>query len=148
MRSIVYAIDIPAPTSDVWDVLVATDLYGEWNPFMTQVEGVLEPGSRLRVTIQPGKRSMTFKPMVLAVHTGRLIRWQGKVGFRGIFDGEHELRVDPAGDRGSRFTQSEKFSGALIPLMGGTLTATASGFAAMNEALLVRVLAHRRLGQP
>ncbi|MCW2765979.1 MAG: Polyketide cyclase/dehydrase [Nocardioides sp.] len=143
MRTIEHTIDIPAPTSEVWDVLAATDQYGVWNPFMPRLDGVLETGTRLAVTIRPGKRSMTFKPTVVALERGRLVRWQGRLIVRGIFDGEHELRLSPTPDGGTRFTQTEKFTGLLIPLMRGTLHDTERGFAAMNQALYERTLALR-----
>lgn len=145
MRIIKHTIDIPAPTSEVWNVLAATDQYGGWNPFIPRLDGELATGVRLAVTIRPGKRSMTFKPTVVALEPGRLIRWQGRLIVRGIFDGEHEFRLEPTPDGGTRFTQTEKFTGLLILLMRGTLHKTESGFAAMNQALYERTLALRPL---
>jgi hypothetical protein len=145
MKTIEHTIDIPAPTSEVWGVLTATDQYHLWNPFMTRLDGVLETGSRLSVTIRAGKRSMTFRPVVVAFEPERLIRWKGQLGVRGIFDGEHELRLEPTPHGATRFTQAEMFSGLLIPLMRGTLHDTKRGFAAMNQALNERTMAPRPL---
>jgi hypothetical protein len=145
MKTIEHTIDIAAPTSEVWGVLTATDHYHLWNPFITRLDGVLERGSRLAVTIQPSNRSMTFRPMVVAFEPGHLIRWQGRLGVRGIFDGEHELRLEPTPGGATRFTQSERFSGLLIPLMRGTRHDTERGFAAMNQALNERSMAPRPL---
>jgi hypothetical protein len=39
---------------------------------------------------------------------------------------------------GSRFTQSEKFNGLLVPLLGGSLAKTNEGFRRMNAALKER----------
>jgi hypothetical protein len=145
MRTIEHTIDIPAPISEVWNVLTATDKYAQWNPFMTRLDGVLKTGSRLAVTIRAGKRSMTFRPVVVAFEPDRLIRWQGRLGIRGIFDGEHELQLESTPDGATRFTQAEKFSGLLIPLMRGTLHDTERGFAAMNQALKDRTMTLRPL---
>ncbi len=140
MRTIAHAIDIPASPATVWQVLTQTDRYAEWNPFMTGLSGRLAVGERLTVTIRPGRRVMTFRPTVLAVEDGALIRWRGTAGVRGIFDGEHELRVEPGPDGGTRFVQTEAFGGLLVPLLRRVLADTEAGFAAMNAALRDRAL--------
>jgi hypothetical protein len=53
----------------------------------------------------------------------------------GLFDGEHELRLDPIPDGATRFVQRETFTGLLVPMMPRVLVDTATGFAAMNVAL-------------
>ena len=140
MRIIESTVDIPASPATVWQVLTDTDRYDEWNPFMTELSGRLAVGERITVTIRPGRRSMTFRPTVLAVEDGTLLRWRGRAGVPGIFDGAHELRV-LAADGGARFVQREVFSGLLVPLMGKVLDDTETGFAAMNAALRDRAVA-------
>ena len=141
MRTLAHAIDIPASPATVWQVLAQTDRYPEWNPFMT-ISGRLAVGERLAVTIRPARRTMTFRPTVLAIEDGTLIRWRGTAGVSGIFDGEHELRLEPGPDGGTRFVQREAFSGLLVPLMRRVLDDTDAGFAAMNAALRDRAVAH------
>ena len=135
MRTIEHTVDIPSSPATVWQVLTDTDRYGDWNPFMTRLSGLLAAGERLTVTIRPGKRTMTFRPTVLAIEEGRLIRWRGRLGVPGLFDGEHELRMESIPDGGTRFVQRERFSGVLVPMMRGVLDDTDSGFATMNAAL-------------
>ena len=139
MRIVEHSIDIAAPANEVWQVLTAVDEYTAWNPFMTRLGGRLAVGERLVITIRPGSRAMTFKPTVVDLEPARLVRWQGRLGVRGIFDGEHELRLE-ATLRGTRFTQRERFSGLLVPFMGGVLADTLRGFTAMNEALRDRTM--------
>jgi hypothetical protein len=140
MRTLEHSIDIPAPVDEVWEVLSATGEYAAWNPFITRLDGRLALGERLVVTIRPRDKSMTFKPTVVAVEPARLVRWQGRVGVRGIFDGEHELRLEPMPGGGTRFTQHETFTGVLVPFMRSVLEDTLRGFTAMNEALRDRTL--------
>lgn len=140
MRIIEHAVDIPASPSTVWQVLTETDRYDDWNPFMTDLSGRLAVGERLTVTIHPGQRSTTFRPTVLAIEEGSLIRWRGRLGVPGILDGEHELRLDPAPGGGTRFVQREVFTGLLVPLMRRVLDDTEPGFAAMNTALRDRAV--------
>ncbi len=141
MRTIEHSIDIPASPTVVWQIMTATDQYGEWNPFIRQLDGELREGERLRVRITPAKRSMTFTPTVLAVEEQRLLRWRGRVGFAGIFDGVHEFRLEPRPDGGTRFVQRETFTGVLVPLLRRVLDDTRAGFVAMDEALRGRATA-------
>ncbi len=83
---------------------------------------------------------MTFRPTVLAIEDGRLIRWRGRAGVPGIFDGEHELRLEATPDGGTRFVQREAFTGLLVPLLRRVLDDTESGFAQMNAALRDRAI--------
>ncbi len=147
MRIVERSVDIPASPATVWQVLTETDRYAEWNPFMPQLSGRLAVGQRLTVTIRPGGRSMTFRPTVLAVEDGALVRWRGRPGVPGIFDGEHELRLEATADGGTRFVQREVFTGLLVPLARRVLDDTALGFADMNAGLRDRATS-RATGPP
>jgi hypothetical protein len=133
-------VRIAAPASRVWQVLTDFPRYPEWNPFITEIEGVPEVGARLRVRIQPpGRKPMTFKPTVLVVTRDRELRWLGRLYLPRLFDGEHSFRIEDK-RRNCRFRQSERFSGVLVRLFGaGIFEATERGFEAMNSALKVRV---------
>lgn len=134
--------DIPAPPEAVWDVLTDFAAYGEWNPFMDRIEGTPQVGTKLRVHMTPpGGRGMTFRPTVLAAVPGRELRWLGRLGVRGLFDGEHFFTLAPDGNGGTRLTQGETFSGALVALMRGSVSGAEAGFAAFNRALAQRVQA-------
>jgi len=128
-------VEIGAPAARVWDVLTDFVRFPEWNPFITRIEGKGEPGARLRIEIKPpGRSAMTFSPAVLAVRPAKELRWRGRLLLPGIFDGEHAFELE---ERGSTcvFRQSERFTGLLVPLLGGALEATERGFQAMNVAL-------------
>ncbi|MGA8616670.1 MAG: SRPBCC domain-containing protein [Xanthobacteraceae bacterium] len=135
-RRIETGIDIDAPPSRVWTVLTDFARMPTWNPFIKSISGNLTQGARLSVYIAPpGKSGMRFKPTVLSVRPERELRWLGQLLFSGIFDGEHYFLLEPIGDSRTRLTQGEKFSGLLVGLLGGTLSATEEGFKAMNTAL-------------
>ncbi|MCW2580141.1 MAG: Polyketide cyclase/dehydrase [Blastococcus sp.] len=140
MRTIEHTIDIQAPPAAVWRLLTDVDRYEDWNPFIPRLSGRLAPGERLTITVRPGARTMTFRPTVLAVEDGTLLRWRGRLGLPGLFDGEHEFRLEPTADGGTRFIQRETFSGLLVPMMPRVLVDTAAGFAAMNTALRDRAV--------
>ena len=123
----------------MWAQLTDTAGYGEWNPFLRRVSGELREGARLVVDITPpGGRAMTFKPTVLSADAERELRWLGRLGVPGIFDGEHSFRLERLADGGTRFVQAERFRGVFVGLFGATLEKTRLGFEQMNQALKQR----------
>ena len=138
-RTIERSIEIDASPDLVWRVLTDLPSHPDWNPFIREISGDVAIGARLRVHITPpGKRGMTFQPVVTAATPGRELAWLGKLGVRGIFDGAHRFRIEDLGGGRSRVTQGETFTGVLVPLLGGSLNATAEGFDQMNQALKAR----------
>jgi hypothetical protein len=139
MRSIYTEIGIAAPAARVWDILAAIDRWGEWNPF-AEASGRLGLGERLEVRLTPpGGSPMTFRPTVVKLEPGRELRWLGRLGFPGVFDGEHGFRVESEGAAACRLHQFETFrgvlAGAILWLAGES---TRRGFEAMNRALKAR----------
>jgi hypothetical protein len=137
MRLIETQIDIAAPVSRVWTVLIDFGAYPDWNPFIKEITGALRQGARLRVRIQPpGRRAMTFRPTLLTVSPHKELRWRGRLP--GLFYGEHAFRLGDQG-RTCRFYQSERFTGVPVPLFTrGLWDATQRGFEEMNVALKMR----------
>lgn len=140
MKMIEKSIEIDAPPDRVWTVLTDFASYSSWNPFIRAISGEIASGAKLKVNIRPeGRRGMTFRPEVLEATDARRLRWLGSLGMKGIFDGEHRFEIEPLGGGRTRFRQSERFTGLLVPLLGGMLGATEKGFDAMNRALKARV---------
>lgn len=139
--SITTEIEIDAPPSAVWTELYATEAYGDWNPFVRRISGDLEVGKRLEVTVGAvGNTPMDFTPEVLVADEDAELRWVGRLGFRGIFDGEHYFILEET-DRGTTlFRHGETFTGVLgYPLLALIREDTHNGFLEMNEALKARV---------
>lgn len=139
-RRIDTEIRIVAPPARVWRVLTDFAAYPDWNPFIVAVRGAAEPMTRLDVCIRmPDGREHRFKPVVLQATPERALRWLGRVGLPGIFDGEHGFFLEADGG-GTRFRQTESFQGLLVPFLWWEVgSAVARGFAAMNAALKARV---------
>lgn len=133
-------IDIDATPDRVWSVLSDLAAYPQWNPFIVSAEGQATTGSRLTLRMQPvGARGVTLKPTVTQARPGRRLGWLGRVGVRGIFDAEHLFVIDPREGGGTRLSQSERFSGVLVPFLAKSLDRhTLPAFAAMNTALKLR----------
>ncbi|MDX6372015.1 MAG: hypothetical protein QOD98_1003 [Nocardioidaceae bacterium] len=139
MKSIRVVTEIAVPVETVWAELSAVSEYAEWNPFITSFEGELVVGGRAEVRIAPpGGRPMTFRPTITEVEEGTRLEWLGRLLVPGVFDGRHSFRLEAVEPGRTRLTQSEEFSGLLVPLTGKMLERTRAGFEAMNKALRLR----------
>ena len=129
-------IEIDAPPTAVWAVLIDLDSYAAWNPYLVSSQGTVTVGERIENRMQPpGGKAMTFRPTVTVAETNRVFEWLGRLGFPGVFDGRHRFEIE-ATPTGSRLTQSEDFKGVLVRFMRKSLdTHTMQGFQAMNSAL-------------
>jgi len=131
---------IQASPQRVWEVLTNFAAYPEWNPYIPQINGSVEAGSRLDVQLQPPEaRGMRMRPTVLAATPSQELRWLGHLGIPGLFDGEHRFRIDSLGPDRVRFVQEERFTGLLAPIVLRFIErGTRQGFEAMNQALKAR----------
>ena len=136
-NSISTEILIKASPEKVWNLLCDFKNYPIWNPFILSIEGELKKGNYLHVKLKPeGSAGMTFKPEIIDLEPNKVFCWKGKLGIKGLFDGEHkfELKVNEQGY--TLFIQSEKFSGLLVPLFQKMIHGpTKRSFEAMNNKL-------------
>lgn len=136
MKKIETEIIINTDISTVWNVLTDFDNHPNWNPFIKSIQGIKSVGEKLTVAIKPPEgNGMTFRPVVLKYEPNKEFRWKGKLGIKGIFDGEHFFILDKLNENQTKFIHGEKFSGILVALMGGALDKTKEGFELMNQAL-------------
>jgi hypothetical protein len=140
VRRITCDIHIHARPEQVWDVLTDFARFHEWNPFLVEAEGRPEPGTRLRLRFRlpDSGKEMVFTPTVLTCEEHRVLRWRGRFGVKGIFDGLHSFELTPV-DGGTHVEQMETFTGVLVPFTGSVITQTDAGFRRLNEALKERV---------
>ena len=134
-------IPIEAPAESVWNTLIDFEQFPVWNPMIRRADGSVIEGASLSVFVQPpGAKGMAFAPTVTRVEPNRELRWLGKLGIRGLFDGEHIFTIESTSPESVRFIHRERFSGALIPLMMPFIRDdTLRGFREMNVALKARV---------
>jgi hypothetical protein len=137
-RLIQTSIAIAAPPERVWAVLMDFADYPSWNPFIQSLQGEARVGAPLTATITPpGRNPQTFHPTIIALEPQRVFAWRGTLPIPGLFTGEHRFVLERSA-AGTVFTQSERFTGVLVPLVGRILAVTEQGFHAMNEALKAR----------
>ena len=137
MRNIKTEVLINASSEKVWSVLMDHENYPEWNPFIKQISGPTQQGEYLSVTLQiENNKPMQFKPLILVNRVNQEFRWIGKLGIKGVFDGEHYFILEQIGANQTKFIQGENFTGILSGLMLKMIGKdTKEGFSAMNIAL-------------
>lgn len=138
MKEIRTEIEIGAPSSRVWDVLVDFNGYSDWNPYIIKASGEAKAGQKLRIELQtPSGKERTYEPTITRVDPGRELRWVGKSFF---LSGEHVFSLESMGGSRTRFVQQEFFKGVLSGFFGeDTHSDIAAGFDRMNQALKRRV---------
>ncbi|ASK32435.1 polyketide cyclase [Chryseobacterium sp. T16E-39] len=133
-KTIETEVIIHASPEKIWKILTDFESYTTWNPFIKSIQGVVEIGNQIQVNIEPKDgKGMTFKPVVLSKKNAQELSWLGKLLIKGIFDGEHKFELSDNGNGTTKFVQSEKFSGLLVPFFN--FDSTAAGFNAMNQKL-------------
>jgi len=138
MKMIETSVRIGAARSRVWSVLMDFEAYPLWNPFIVSLKGDKRVGGNLEAVLTlPGGKPQTFSPVVIEFVPERVFCWRGSLPIPGLFSGEHRFTISGDG-AGSTFTQSEKFTGLIVPFVGGILAATERGFQAMNDKLKTR----------
>lgn len=140
------AIEIAAQPHEVWAALTDFAGYEDWNPYIISAAGAAEHGERLLLKMRVGGKTFKVSPKVVGAASARQLRWVGHLGMRGIFDAEHRHDLEPV-PAGTRYIQSERFTGILVPILARTIAATQTAFDEMNQALKSR-METAGMGQP
>lgn len=139
-------IEIEAPATRIWEILVDLDRYNEWNPFITDAKGRIAPGAtfEVRPRTDSGKRHV-FVPQVTYYQEHREFTWTGEFYFRWIALGDHSFRLTELGNGRVRLDHDERIYGLAAPLLYVfAKEQIRTGFEAMNAALKVRAEANSR----
>ena len=136
MKKIETSIIINASADKVWSILMDFDNHPAWNPFMYAISGEQTVGKQLTVTFKKkGGKGMTFKPIILALKPNHEFCWTGKLGIKGIFDGEHYFLLEQVNNKKTNLIHGENFSGILTVFLSNMLEKTKIEFQKMNVGL-------------
>jgi len=138
MPEVSVSVDIPAPPETVWAVLTDTEAYPQWNTLLS-VQGEFAVGETVTVWLSmPGLPTIPISPEITAVEPRRALRWRSRLF--GI-EAEHAFLLEPLTDGGTRFVQTERFSGAVAgPVVGRFERRIRRGFEQMNVGLSRRAV--------
>ncbi|MEM7049829.1 MAG: SRPBCC domain-containing protein [Acidobacteriota bacterium] len=128
---------IAAPPQAVWDVLMETAAYPEWNPTFVKVEGEYAEGAKLQNFVRdPDGKLLEMTAKVTTLDPPRVLRQVG--GIPGVLSFDHRWVLEPTA-AGTRVTQHEVDRG--IGLWFWNSSWIEPAYDATNAALKRRVLA-------
>ena len=112
------AIEIRASPQRLWSLLTNAADFPRWNSTVTRITGTIAEGERLalEVAAAPGR---TFRPRVTRIEPEKLMVWSD--GFAPMFKGVRTFALAPAGDGRTAFSMVEVLSGAMLPMIKGSL---------------------------
>jgi uncharacterized membrane protein len=80
MKEIYTEIEINSSADVVWRIITDFDNFPQWNPFIKEISGIPQEGSRIQAVIKPPNSSgRTFKPIILEYKPEEKLRWLGKL---------------------------------------------------------------------
>jgi hypothetical protein len=111
------SVNIRAKPENVWILLTDAKGFPRWNSTVTNIEGKIREGEKLRLRV-PGT-DRVFSPIVSGVVPSARMTWSG--GFAPLFKGVRTFELTQGGDGSTDFAMEERFSGLILPLVKGTL---------------------------
>jgi hypothetical protein len=139
MKELCTEIEIQASPEKVWHILTDLDKWPDWNPFITRAIGKPQLGEKVNITAGSGPKVMVLHCTVTKVEPNHELTWKYHVGLPMLFQGEHSMRIEPAGEGHVRFVDREVVTGLLVPLQAKNIdTNSKRGFEAMDQALKAR----------
>ncbi|MER8002146.1 SRPBCC domain-containing protein [Streptomyces sp. NPDC095613] len=103
--------DMASSPEEVWKVLTDFAGYAQWHPRLSFVDAPTEvlPGTKLRAHLANGSDiDGEYDFTVLHYEERQRLAWEG--GIPGVLTGQHSFVLEPH-DGGTRFTESEEFTG-------------------------------------
>jgi len=137
MREISSEIEINAPLTEVWAILMDFDKWSEWNPTVNQIYGTATLGSKLGITMAgpEGKDDQKYSAEITTFETPRSFRWRAVMIAGFLMTNDRSFELEPAGE-GTKLVNTEHFSGLFVSLFWSKLERfVPDSLKSMNEAL-------------
>jgi hypothetical protein len=124
--------DIHARPDRIWAILTDAAGFPRWNSTVTSLEGTILLGQKLalKVALDPKR---TFRPRVTKLEANEKMEWSD--GFAPMFKGVRTFSLKPKADGVTEFAMTEVLSGAMLPMIRGSLPDFAPAFEAFARDL-------------
>lgn len=134
-------MDIDSSPEKVWQVLTDFGHYRDWNPFIRDISGKFNEGSRLEIQISTStKKTRKYRPVLTKIEPNHEMRWLGKAFLPGLLDGERILTLQRLENNQVRLIHREIFRGIGVSLAGSRLDdEIRRKFEEMNSALKKKI---------
>jgi hypothetical protein len=116
-------IEITAPPSKVWSIIMDINNWQEWSPIINDSNGTASVGSKLSITMmskEEGKDGPKYSPIITELDEPTYFRWRAHMLAGFIFTNDKILELEET-NSGTRLTHKETFSGLLAPIFCGQM---------------------------
>ncbi len=128
-----HEIEIQGSVEKVWETLTNFDKYFEWNPLIYHVDGKLDVGEKVVISVGKAGREQKFICEVARLDPPHEFSWKFFEMMPFLYRGEHIFRVEPINEQMVRYVDRETFEGLLIPFKN--VEKMKSGMISMGKAL-------------
>jgi hypothetical protein len=110
--------DIHAPPDRIWSLLTNASAWPSWNSTVISLEGTIALGEKisLKAKVAPDR---TFKLRVTKLAPAHEMEWSD--GFAPMFKGVRSYTLQSKTGGVTEFAMTEVFSGAMLPMIRGSL---------------------------
>lgn len=106
---------IDATPEAIWEILIDTPAYSQWDSGVVRVEGRAASGEKLKVVSEANpKRAFPIK--VTEFSPPRKMVWSGGMPL-GLFKGVRTFTLEPEAGGRTKFSVREEYTGPLLPLI-------------------------------
>ena len=130
-------VEIQGSVADVWETLTNFAKYPEWNPLIHHVDGTLEIGEKVVISVKKGAEEQKFTCELARLDPPHEFSWKFYEMMPFLYRGEHIFRVEPIDEKTVRYVNRETFEGLLVPFK--KVETMKSGMVVMDNALKERV---------
>jgi hypothetical protein len=123
---------IRARPGRVWSLLTDARRFPEWNSTITSLEGSIAVGEKLALKVRLDPKR-TFSPRVTRLDPERAMEWSD--GFAPMFKGVRTFTLAEKDGGVTEFAMREVFTGAMLPLIRGSLPDFGPSFEAFARDL-------------
>ena len=136
MKQFSATIKIHAPAEKIWNILLNTSAYPEWDPYCEKIDGRVALGEKIKAfsTLSPG-RAFSVKVTEFVPHQKMV--WSGGMPL-GLFKGERTLTLTSNENGFIEFNIQEQFSGPMLRLIGRSIPDMTEPFKKFAEGLKQR----------
>ncbi|MCA9656189.1 MAG: SRPBCC domain-containing protein [Myxococcales bacterium] len=117
---------IDAPAEKVWEVLIDTAKWPEWDPSCERIEGEVALGAKIKAftKLSPGR---AFPVKVTTLVPNETMVWSGGMPL-GLFKGERTYSLRELDQGRTEFRMREVFSGPMLKLIGKSIPDMSEAF--------------------
>ncbi|MBL4567488.1 MAG: SRPBCC domain-containing protein [Porticoccus sp.] len=131
-------IEIAAPPSKVWSIIIDIDKWQEWSPIINASQGKSIIGSKLSITMmskEEGKDGPKYSPVIIDLKEQHYFHWRAHMLAGFVFTNDKIFKLEET-ENGTHLTHIETFKGLMAPLMSGSVEKNVpSMLNSMNKAL-------------